>query len=1259
MKHKIIIVVVLALMINYATATTLEATGLQGSCNNSSGTCSLEGTSIPVGGIVAVNSHTIGLIQFDNVPNGTRVYNISCYKGDSSGTDIGDYEMYYLDRGREIRITDTWVSNPCPLGDCSAYGYKIDTVEINPSEQGWYVFDFATPVIMDNDNASFGVRLESTANNSSIQFETDKENNDGCEMFYITATCTTDANCEAGEFCNEKTEVCEKQTADSYDLYRGKNTSTLTLQNQYFLPTEMYDWWVSSLNNYSYQVFGYEGADIVGKSNIPSLVYLHCTTDEICAVNYGEGYYCNSESICTNLNCLADVDCNSGEYCDVYTSLYFGNCRSQLGQGGLCTHDNMCTSDDCLDPSATSTGCVWDDLEFWESCAYPVGICEKDGDFTDGGQCQNFGTCFDVAEVCTHDENCTATEYCTVVTEGADDNTSFCESPVLDQPWDYCARDSWCGGTSYGGLDNESMACDDNLCNPDSWGCNWDGDGCVGGSYCNWSENQNYGDHECYTVTSGGGDCTTDAECAGGQCLGGYCTESTSECIWNNPDKYGNTNDNRALDGYCEGDNSNQSAQWCYLDVLSESLGYPTNPDKECWYRLGLGYECDYAYQCDSLNCGYAGGSQVCIEPLLPNESGLWSIDSELTGCTDIGTSIQCPTNSDVSINVDYENNGVHYSGADCVVSSSGFSESEITMLDAGYRYYAQATAINATGSYYYRVTCSVSGEDDSLLSTGAIPYTIGFDNVTKIVWLNPFNNETQIYASGYNVKFKVQYFNIGNEVLEGATCGVKVEGAGTYYYNASCALATYEGASASGKFWILHNHCSNDIRDGDETGVDCGGSCPPCETSDCDDGIQNGAETGIDCGGSCDACSVSDCDNGIIDGSETGVDCGGNCPSSCCTSLPNTPPNCGTCTDLITNGNEWDDDCGGRCYEDFGLIGACNCGINNDCSDDGSYYCNTTIDTTFGFCKPSTCSGDADCNTLEWRGDGGADYMRDRVCNTNTGLCVFGEDNTSDISIQLNIQPLSGLPMYNDTWFIGNCEAGLTTGSTNGFIVTTGIPTTKKYKLIASPYSPNISASTNWFSFHFLGRTCATPSLCVPTTGVTSIIPEICPSDGQDYIYSRLTMRADSGSLRDFQTVDALMFADAFVVNQTLNNGTSLNFTSNRNANCYWKDRAGNSYTIIGDADYNETSFTLNFENATSATAIWYCNTTYGESVTDTWRSNPWNILIYTGGEVLGGMTGGSFQYFGWMIIPIIFIMGIIVPLIIVFAIRKNEKRP
>ncbi len=58
---------------------------------------------------------------------------------------------------------------------------------------------------------------------------------------------------------------------------------------------------------------------------------------------------------------------------------------------------------------------------------------------------------------------------------------------------------------------------------------------------------------------------------------------------------------------------------------------------------------------------------------------------------------------------------------------------------------------------------------------------------------------------------------------------------------------------------------CSNGLKDGDETGVDCGGPCSACAVPNtCDDGIQNQGETGVDCGasGGCTECSISASDD-------------------------------------------------------------------------------------------------------------------------------------------------------------------------------------------------------------------------------------------------------------------------------------------------------------------------------------------------------------------------------------------------------------
>ncbi len=119
---------------------------------------------------------------------------------------------------------------------------------------------------------------------------------------------------------------------------------------------------------------------------------------------------------------------------------------------------------------------------------------------------------------------------------------------------------------------------------------------------------------------------------------------------------------------------------------------------------------------------------------------------------------------------------------------------------------------------------------------------------------------------------------------------------------------------------------CTDLELNGDETDIDCGGSCPKCELNknclansdcysgfcnssnkcakpSCDDGIKNGDETDIDCGGSCPKCDNDDeckkdsdcksgkcdpnlkicigvdtCSNNRLDSDETDIDCGGYC---------------------------------------------------------------------------------------------------------------------------------------------------------------------------------------------------------------------------------------------------------------------------------------------------------------------------------------------------------------------------------------------
>jgi hypothetical protein len=117
---------------------------------------------------------------------------------------------------------------------------------------------------------------------------------------------------------------------------------------------------------------------------------------------------------------------------------------------------------------------------------------------------------------------------------------------------------------------------------------------------------------------------------------------------------------------------------------------------------------------------------------------------------------------------------------------------------------------------------------------------------------------------------------------------------------------------------------CGDNVKNGAETDVDCGGGlCTPCNAGkscavdkDCRDKI---------CGaGSCVAASCSD---GIKNGSESDVDCGGpdcmpcgdgricaggnDCQSRVCNGAACQAP---SCSDGFQNGDEVGIDCGGAC---------------------------------------------------------------------------------------------------------------------------------------------------------------------------------------------------------------------------------------------------------------------------------------------------------------------------------------------------------
>jgi hypothetical protein len=80
------------------------------------------------------------------------------------------------------------------------------------------------------------------------------------------------------------------------------------------------------------------------------------------------------------------------------------------------------------------------------------------------------------------------------------------------------------------------------------------------------------------------------------------------------------------------------------------------------------------------------------------------------------------------------------------------------------------------------------------------------------------------------------------------------------------------------GCVYYLHPQCSDQIHNGSESDIDCGGTCRPCDVGfSC--GSEGDCDSGICIGGTC---APPPCANGVQGGAETDVDCGGGTCRKC-----------------------------------------------------------------------------------------------------------------------------------------------------------------------------------------------------------------------------------------------------------------------------------------------------------------------------------------------------------------------------------------
>jgi len=229
------------------------------------------------------------------------------------------------------------------------------------------------------------------------------------------------------------------------------------------------------------------------------------------------------------------------------------------------------------------------------------------------------------------------------------------------------------------------------------------------------------------------------------------------------------------------------------------------------------------------------------------------------------------------------------------------------------------------------------------------------------------------------------------------ASCGGRDGASGGKGEAGRTAVAGSVGDSG-GAPGVTLNACENLTKDANEADVDCGGQskcarcasnsrctinqdcesdfclAKRCEEPSCTDKVKNQDETGVDCGGSCKPCSIgkpcssnedcSDsyceegacadhCHSGKRESDETDTDCGGESCGACadlkrckvaedCQSLVCSASACRTasCSDQVKNQDETDLDCGGVCSASKPCPLDAHCSSAADCQ---SFICSTS----------------------------------------------------------------------------------------------------------------------------------------------------------------------------------------------------------------------------------------------------------------------------------------------------------------------------
>ena len=542
---------------------------------------------------------------------------------------------------------------------------------------------------------------------------------------------------------------------------------------------------------------------------------------------------------------LIGTACDDGDPCTT-GDVYDANCGcsgvfTDSDSDGVCDAEDQCPGSDdaligtaCDDGDACTTGDVYD------------ANCGCSGTFTDGDgdgvcdaedQCPGYNDAL-IGTPCDDGSACTINDVY--------DNNCGCSGTLLDSDNDgVCDADDQCPGQDDALI---GTACDD-------------GDPCTTGDVYD----ANCGCSGTFTDGDGDGICDAEDQCPGyNDALIGTPCDDGNVCTIN--DVYDNNcgcsgtlldSDN---DGVCDADDQCPGSDDALIGTACDD-GDPCTTgdvyDANCGCS-GTFADADNDGVCDA-NDQCPGSDDALIGTACDDGDECTENDVYDANCGCSGTPIEgCGGCTYAVINSnDFESGwGIwNDGGSDCaLVSNSAYANSGTYFIQLRDNSGAasSATTDNLNLSAYSELNISFSY------------YARSMDSSNEDFWL-------QISTNGGSSFATIEEWNRGDEFENNQRYNESVVYAGTFTSNTQLRFR----CDASGNSdWVYIDDvtisgcqggpvlptCNDGIRNGDEEGVDCGGSsCAPCAT--CSDGIQNGDETGIDCGGSsCAPCNSGGC---------------------------------------------------------------------------------------------------------------------------------------------------------------------------------------------------------------------------------------------------------------------------------------------------------------------------------------------------------------------------------------------------------------